>query len=141
MPKKIHKLTGGEVYDFSLAGISSPENDYRISWILNNAMGFRLVKKEDLEIYHKRLEHPQAFAQFRYFDEEGLLHYRLISNKCENGFLLEEMVNIDYLLQVSGEVDEGFMNNLVNDLKSVEGVRMAFRIDPSSLRSKQKLLI
>jgi len=141
MPKKIHKLTDKDVYDFGLVGISSPENDYRISWIINNSLGYRLTRQENLVVYHKRLDEPQTFAQFLYFDEEVLLQYRLLANKCNFGYLLEELNNIDYLLQVSGELNEKLMNDLVNALKSVDGIRMAFRINPSSLKSKEKLLI
>ena len=141
MPKKIHKLKEKETYDFGLVGISSPENDYRLSWVLNNTLGYRLIRQEDLKVYHKRLDDHQAFPQFRYFDEKTLLLYRLISNKCENGCLLEEMCNIDYLIQVSGEMDEDFINELAKDLNALEGITLAFRIDPASLKSKKKLLM
>jgi len=140
MPKKIHTLKEKESYDFGLIGISSPENDYRISWILNNTMGYRLVKEEDLEVYHKRLEDPQAFHQFRYNDEDTLLLYRLISNKCENGYLLEELTNIDYLIQVIGDMGKGFINEMVKSLNKVEGITLAFPIDPFTLKSKKKLI-
>ena len=60
MPKKIHKLNETESYDFGLIGIASPENDYRIIWTINNAMGFNFIRQDDLEIWHKLLEDPQA---------------------------------------------------------------------------------
>jgi len=140
MPKKIHILKEKEFYDFGLIGISSPENDYRISWILNHALGYRLTRETDLELPHKKLEEPQIFHQFRYFDEEALLHYRLISNKCENGFLLEEMPRIDYLIHVSGELEEGFIGSLVRKLNGLEGIALAFQLDPGSLKSRKRLL-
>jgi len=140
MPKKIHKLQEKETYDFGLIGISSPENDYRISWVLNNTMGYRLIRQENLEVYHKRLEDPQIFSQFNFFDEETLLNYRLISNKSENGYLLEEMINIDYLMQVIGEIHENFINEMVKDLNAIQGITLAFQIEPATLKSKKKLL-
>ncbi len=141
MPKKIHKLKEKENYDFGLVAISSPENDYRISWVLNNIMGYRLIKQENLKVYHERLDDPQEFSQFQYFDEEKLLLYRLISNKCENGNLIEEISNIDYLLQVIGEMDEGFLDTLVKDLNAVEDITLALKTDPARLKSKKKLLM
>lgn len=141
MPKKIHILKEKENYDFGLIGISSPENDYRISWILNNAKGYRLARQEDLTIPHKRLEDPQRFHQFRYLDEETLLLFRLLSNKCENGYLLEEMPRIDYLIQVSGDLEEGFIDNLVKDLNGLEEISLAFRLEPNSLKSRKRLLM
>jgi hypothetical protein len=138
--KKIHTLKEKESYDFGLIGISSPENDYRITWILNNAFGFNLSRREDLEIYHKKLEGAQAFHQFEYHDEDTLLDYRLLSNKSEHGYLLEEMPNMDYLLQITGEWNEVVLNTLIGRIKLLEGIRLAVRIDPDLLKSKKKLL-
>lgn len=140
MPKKIHKLNEHESYDFGLIGIASPENDYRISWIFNNALDFSLVREEDLEIIHKLLDEPQLFHQFRYFDEESLLLYRLITNKCENGYLLEELAKVDFILQISGEMDTGHIDMIINKLNTLEGVTLAFPLDPSVLKSRKKLL-
>ncbi|MFC2098688.1 IPExxxVDY family protein [Bacteroidota bacterium] len=140
MPKKIHTLQEKESYDFGLIGISTPENDYRISWVLNNAMGYKLVRQEDLEVFHKKLDDPQAFHQFLYYDDDTLLQYRLISNRCENGYLLEEMSNIDYLIQVSGDFDEKFIRSMVKKLNNLQEITLAFPVEPSKLKSKRKLL-
>ena len=139
MPKKIHKLTEKEEYRFKLAGISSAENDYRISWSLNQNLGINLVRINNLEIYHKRLDDIQAFAQFVYVDEETLIQYRLISNRSVNGFLLEEMTNLDYLLQITGDTDEGWMELLMAKMNRIEGIILAFPLDPNTLRSRKKL--
>jgi hypothetical protein len=141
MPKKIHTLLEKESYDFGLIGLSTPENDYRLSWVLNNAMSYKLVRKEDLEIYHKKLDDPQVFHQFSYFDDETLLLYRLISNRCENGYLLEEMSNIDYLIQVSGEFEEKFIAVLVKKLNALKEITLAFPVDATTLKSRKKLLL
>jgi len=140
MSKKVHKLNDNESYDFGLIGIASPENDYRISWTINNTLGFRLVRQDDLEIWHKLLDDPQSFSQFRYNDDDSLLSYRLIANKCENGYLLEEMTNVDFLIQVMGETDRNFIDNLIKKLNALEGISLAFLLDPSILKSRKKLL-
>jgi hypothetical protein len=138
--KKIHKLTDSGEYRFRLAGISSAENDYRLCWSLNQVLGIHLAKTANLEIFNKRLEGMQAFSQFDYFDEETLLLYRLISNRSTNGYLLEEMTNLDYLLQITGEMEDSGMETLVKKLNSLEGIILAFPIDPASLKSRKKLL-
>ena len=139
MPKKVHKLTEKEDYRFKLAGISSAENDYKLSWSLNQILGINLVRIDNLEIYHKRLDDKQAFSQFEYFDEETLLQYRLISNRSVNGYLLEEMTNLDYLLQISGEMDEGWLGLLIEKMNNIEGIILAFPLDPTKLKSRKKL--
>jgi hypothetical protein len=141
MTKRIHILKEKESYDFGLIGISSPENDYRISWILNNALGYSFVRVADLELPHKKLDDLQKFHQFRYLDEQTLLIYRLISNKCENGYLLEEMPRIDYLILVNGEMEGGFIGTLAKKMNGLEGITLAFQLEPASLKSRKRLLL
>ena len=140
MPKKVHKLTEKEDYRFKLAGISSAENDYKLSWSLNQFLGINLVRINNLEIYHKRLDDKQAFSQFEYVDEETLLQFRLISNRSVNGYLLEEMTNLDYLLQISGDIDDRWMEDLIAKMNSIDGIILAFPLDPTTLKSRKKLL-
>ena len=135
MPKKVHKLTEKEDYRFRLAGISSAENDYKLSWSLNQILGINLVRIDDLEIYHKRLDDKQAFSQFEYFDEETLLQYRLISNRSVNGYLLEEMTNLDYLLQISGDMDNAWLELLIEKMNNIDGIILVFPLDPTTLKS------
>jgi hypothetical protein len=140
MAKKIHKLIEHEDLPFRLAGISSAENDYRLCWSLNQALGINLVKTPNLEIYHKRLEGKQEFSQFHYLDEGTLIQYRLVSNRSVNGYLLEEMTNLDYLLQITGDLNEGWMEKLIGQINHLEGIILAFPIDPGTLKSRKKLL-
>jgi len=58
----------------------------------------------------------------------------------KNGFLLEEMPRIDYLIHVSGELEEGFIGSLVRKLNGLEGIALAFQLDPGSLKSRKRLL-
>ena len=141
MPRRIHKLTHKEEINFVLIGIASAENDYRLSWTLNNEFGLQLNKVGDLEIFHKRLEEKQQFSQFQYHDEKSLLLYRLISNRCENGYLMEDMVKFDYLLQIFGDVDRRSLEELSRKINKLDGITLAFTIDPASLKSVQKLLL
>jgi hypothetical protein len=141
MPTKKHKLSDRQEPDFMLFGISSVDNDYHLSWTLNNDLGMKLVKHEDLEVFHKRLEGKQEFSQFSYFDENSLNHYRLLSNRSENGYLLEELPNVDYLLQVSGDVDSGFSDHLLKQLNGLESIRLAFTIETAGLKSAGKLML
>lgn len=140
MPKKKHKLNETESYDFGLIGIASPENDYRIIWTINKSFGIGFIRQDDLEIWHKLLDEPQTFHQFRFFNEETLITYRLLTNKCENGYLLEEMSNVDFLIKIDGEFDPGFIDKLVKDLNSLKEITLAFPLDASSLKSRKKLL-
>ena len=64
----------------------------------------------------------------------------MISNRSANGYLLEEMMNLDYILQISGDLEEGWTETLIKRLKNMEGIILAFPIDPTSLKSRKKLI-
>ncbi len=140
LTKKSHKLTFEDDFRFILIGISSHENDYRICWALNNTLGMSLKRSENLTIYNHRLSRNQVFSMYQYADQETLYHYHLISNRCDNGFLLEEMSNIDYILKISGDTGKNFSAQLVHKLKKNDVITTAFEINPSTLKSRKKLL-
>ena len=141
MSRKIYKLTEKKDLNFELIGISSAENDYHLSWNLNNFLSLQLIKNEDLEVFHKRLDSKQEFSQFQYYDDSSLILYRLLSNRSENGYLLEELTNVDYVLQVSGDLESGLTDQLVEDLNALDSISLAFKIDATKLKSVHKLIL
>lgn len=139
MKKKVHKLDYKPEFNFFVAGISSHENDYRLSWALNQHLCIKLTRAENVAVTTK-LKEQQVFSLFTCTDPETLFTYNLVSNRCDNGFLVEEHRNIDFLLQVHGHISEILRNELIEKIKSIPVVNTAFEIDINLLKSKQKLL-
>lgn len=140
MKKRSHKLAYSKEYDFRLIGISSHENDYRICWAINRELGLRLNRTDNLAVYHKKTGVRQEFSLYRYYDEETYLDYHLIANRCEDGFLLEELKNIDYFLRISGDCEDDFTERLLVKLKNTGIITTAFPASVPGLRSKDRLL-
>jgi hypothetical protein len=138
--KKTHKLVFKPVFDFQLIGLASDEQDYRISWLINSAMGWKLSKRENLVVEFQDEEINQEFSLFTYTDEETLVQYNLVANRTEHGYLLDEIRNIDYLLQVIDETGNQDMESLVTGLKKLKEVRACFIIDPGILKSRDRLV-
>jgi len=138
--KKSHKLIYEPDYSFLLIGISSHENDYHISWLINRKLGLGLRKVRNLQIFNKKLGETQEFSIYSFENDERSLLYNLISNRCDNGFLIEEIKNIDYLLQILGAVSEKDQEKIINTLKETEKISTSFKIDPTTLKSRQRLL-
>ena len=82
----------------TIFGISSHENDYRLSWCLNNELGLSFAQAEDWF----ETNDGKEFSCFEHQDDDQLL--RLISNRCENGFLLKKYKNLDFLLRFQSEL-------------------------------------
>ncbi|NOQ23996.1 MAG: IPExxxVDY family protein [Bacteroidales bacterium] len=130
--KKIHKLAIEIENDYSLIGIASHENDYRLSWAINKSLGLDLKKSEDLTLDHPKHKITINYSLYIFDDENNFISYNLISNKSEKGFLLPEMKNIDFVLRVSGSPDQDLINDLVFRLKKIEIVITAFPISEVS---------
>ncbi|PLX11705.1 MAG: IPExxxVDY family protein [Marinilabiliales bacterium] len=135
--KKIHKLLLDDEGDFTLIGIASHENDYRLSWAINKFIKLELVKCEDLKINHPKHNIEINYSMYNYSDMNNYINYDLISNKSEKGFLLPELKNIDFILRVSGYSDIDYLSKLLIRLKKIDIVITEFKIDTIPERQKK----
>lgn len=126
--KKVHKLAGEFESDFSLIGIASHENDYRLSWAINKFANLDLIKVDDFTINHPKHKIPISYSMYTFNDEDNYITYNLISNKSEKGFLLSEMKNIDFILRISECPDTLSLNELLSSLKKIDIIITAFLI-------------
>ena len=140
MKKKIHKLTVDFHPEFQVLGISSHQNDYRLSWAINSALGLNFSKTSNLKIKNDKTGETQEFSVFTYDDENGINKYNLVSNRCQNGFLLTEYKNVDFLMLIHGDLISYEFENFFQKLKNIEIITMVFELSKLSVRSKQKLI-
>jgi hypothetical protein len=105
---------------FSIIGISSHENDYRLSWSINEQMGLSFVQGDSL------LTNAKEFTCFVHEDEDRKI--LLFSNRCDNGFLLDKYKNFDFLLKFDAELNETEINAWLRDLRKVPLVSAVFPI-------------
>lgn len=137
--KNIHTLSPVIQPDFFLLGISSHENDYRISWAINNQLGLKLIKAENLKSLNKRLGETQEFSMYIGQTDEFSPIYKLISNRCDNGFLLEELKNIDYILRIEPMEATINIDDIFLKVKEIELISAIFRLNPQSIKSISRL--
>jgi hypothetical protein len=152
-------------YDFTLIGISSHEKDYRICWALNQKLGLRLAKQESLEIKDKKEQTPSFFSFFSFTDEDAFMEYSVIANfsesksmvltentlfqnddssrsrhKGDNNLLIPEHKQMNYFFVLRGELDPEEVEELVREIREIDIVLTAIRIDVKGLKSKQNLI-
>lgn len=140
MNKKRLKLDYKQEYNFLLFGISTSEKDYRLIWNLNNTLNLLLSKTEDHQAYHKKADGDQFFSCFLYMDNKTMLEYKMISNKSENGILIDELKNIDFFLIMKGEYSDEYPNLLRQKILKMENIQAVFLIDPENLKNKDRLI-
>ena len=106
---------------FTLIGISSHENHYRLSWSINEQLGYAFAQGARLAT-----DSGKEFTCFVHQDDEQRL--LLLSNRCDNGFLIEKYKNLDFILKIEGEPNEMELSAWIRNLKKVALVSAAFPI-------------
>jgi len=109
MVKQKFKLDTGPV-TFTIIGISSHENDYRLSWSINEQLKLTLTRGDNLVT-----DTEKEFSSFVHEDDHQRL--MLVSNRCDNGFLLEKHKNFDYILKFDPELNETETTEWLRNLK------------------------
>lgn len=129
MPKKkLHKLILDQNSNIILIGVVSHENDYRLSWTLNQKLAHKFVRIDDMQVYNAKYDLNVAYSRY-FLESKPELDCYLISNKSENGFLISKYKNVDFVLRISlGEGMES-VNSILEDIKGVDVVITAFVLE------------
>jgi hypothetical protein len=141
MGVKRHKLELAMEEDFCLLGVVADEPDYKLCWMINQALDMNLEKQEDLQLYHRKRNEDQIFSIFSFYDPDALITYRIIRNKSENGYFLDELKNIDYLIHIQGEIHADRISDFMLSVNSLQPVRMCVPSDLSRIKNKERLFI
>ncbi|MGV6844746.1 MAG: IPExxxVDY family protein [Lutibacter sp.] len=140
--------------DFSLIGIHSTEEDYRLAYLLNQHLNAKFKRfKNALDFKNSDSEYPL----FEYVDCKSLNNYYLINNKCsvkaisetaglfggnysKITYLIPEKKEIDYFYKIDGCNNPVFLQKLVTNLKQINQIITCYLIDPNTLKSKNHLI-
>lgn len=141
MAVKKHKLALAIDEDICLLGVVSDEPDYKLCWRLNQSLNMNFEKQEDLELFHRKLDVDQEFSLFYYHDEDSLVTYRLVKNRAEKGYFLDEFKHIDYLIHIQGEIEASRISSFITAVNALEPVRMCVPSDLSRIKNKERLLL
>jgi hypothetical protein len=125
-----------EEEDYFLLALACHEADYRTCWILNQSLGLKLVRMENLPVHDQKTGSDLEFARYFFDDEERMAQWYLISNHTENAFFAPEHKNIDFFLRLSGEISEKDIKNILADLKKTSGILTAFQTDRKTIRNQ-----
>jgi hypothetical protein len=137
--KKIHKLKIDTRFPFLTIGISCHENDYRLIWAINAKLSTAFVKIDDFNDYSVTGA-ENSFSRYYFEEADRYIAFYILSNRCNNGYLIPEYRKVDYFLFLKGETDPGFAEAIVSKLKQVDILSTAFLIDNRTIKSIKKLV-
>jgi hypothetical protein len=127
--------------DFCLLGLVSDEPDYRLCWLLNRHTGCDFTRQDDLELYHKKQDRNQHFPLFLHEDPDTFVHYRIIRNRVEEGFFLEELKNLDFLLHIQGDLVTERIDEFILTANAIPGIRMCVPVELAKIRKAERLYL
>ena len=127
--------------DFCLLGVVSDEPDYKLCWIINQSLDMNFERQKDLHLFHPKLKEDQVFSHFSYNDDNALITFRIIRNRTESGYYLNELKNIDYLIHIQGEINTMRIRNFMLSVGALESVRMCVPSDLSRIKNRERLLL
>ena len=127
--------------DFCLLGVVADEPDYKFCWMINQELELNFEKIDDLELYHPKLNEDQQFTIFIFDDEDTIATYRIIKNRSDNGYFMDELKNLDFLVHIQGEIYEDQISAFMQSVNTLPSVRMCVPVDLTRLRNKERLLL
>lgn len=127
--KKV-KLTKETIEPLMILGLISSENDIKLAWVLNNLLKIQFVRVSEETFLEKICTNQCAIYQAH---EKNFL-LSLIANKPLPKRPFEEFKKYDYILVVSGEKDEHFLNHIKSSLKKEACITAAFDISLKEIK-------
>lgn len=126
-------------FDFSLFGISSHVANYRLAWGINKLLEIDLERVEDIDLSFE-IHKTGNFSLYRFDDEDSYTTFHLLSNRCETGYLIPELKQIDFFIQYWGPMAKKELSSFKDELREIPSVLASMQIDPMELKSRNNLL-
>ncbi len=126
-------------FDFSLFGISSHVSNYRLAWGINKLLEIDLERVDDVDLSFDSNQKGN-FSLYRFDDEESYTVFHLLSNRCDIGYLIPELKQIDYFVQYWGPMSDKELSSVKDALREIPSVLASIDINPMELKSRNNLL-
>jgi hypothetical protein len=134
-------LTDGFFEETKLLGIMAPMKDYQFCWQLNNLLGIDFRINNELEIQLKKKDRNYFFAIYEYPEPSTSLKHYLYNNQHDGEYLLPEFRHLDFLwLLKDDHVSDEALQNLVQSIRSVNGVQLVVELTNEKIKNKEHLV-
>ena len=141
--------------EYSLIGIHTALEDYKLAYLLNKNLKTQFYKSQNnLELENDK--NKASFSIYNFSSKKYDFDWFLIANsfKRENQtesnelrlttetktYLIPEKKKVDFFIKISGEVDADFVTSAVQKIKNIEQIITSYSIDKNTLKSKDFLI-
>jgi len=162
----VHKLHLDEFdeVDYDLIAIHSSLEDYRIAYFINQKLPIVLSKRtEEKDLISVTVKEGEAlFTKFAFNDYNNDILWNLLPNKNEivirkkstgqnlflnneveiatKVYLLPELKKVDYFLKIENNQEQFGIDEIIQNIKSINRVSTVYSVDPEKIKSKNNLI-
>ena len=132
------KITNDPDTDYRLVGIASALKEYKVCHHLNQLVGCDFRKLPALVFEPKDRTRKTEFSVFKAEDADRNT-YVVFTNKNMGEYLLPEISNFDYLVQIRGKFTEDDIQRLMEGIRRFPEVVMCLEVPLKKIKSKERL--
>ena len=141
--------------EYSLIGIHTTLEDYKLAYLLNKNLQTRFCKSEK-KLDYKKKKNKACFSIYNYSNAMNDFDWYLIANsfRRENltksnellltteikTYLIPEKKKVDFFIKISGFVNDSFIIKTLQKINQIENVITSYSIDKNNLKSKYFLI-
>ena len=141
--------------EYSLIGIHTALEDYKLAYLLNKNLNTQFYKSQN-NLEFENDKNRASFSIYNFSSKKYDFDWFLIANsfKRENQtesnelrlttetktYLIPEKKKVDFFIKISGEVDVDFVMSAVHKIKNIEQIITSYSIDKNTLKSKDFLI-
>ena len=124
MAKKKQKIVVEPFDDIKIIGICTHLEDYKLAWHINNLLNINLVKYSDI-VNEDGIE----FSFYLYDGGENCNTFNLVEIANADGRWVKFNPPTDYLIVIRNFINDENLMVILDKIKHVEGVQLAYLID------------
>ena len=141
--------------EYSLIGIHTVLEDYKLAYLLNKNLNTHFSKsQQNLEFENDK--NKASFSIYNFFSKKYDFDWFLIANSFTrenqtkaNGllltteiktYLIPEKKKVDFFIKISGEGSFDFVESTIHKIKNIEQIITSYSIDKNTLKSKDFLI-
>jgi hypothetical protein len=127
------KLTSGSSYDYTTIGIACHMKDYRFAFFVNEQLGFRFKRLDDLISGDEKEMLNYSF--YIYTNPEDRRNYYLVSNYHEEGRLIPSEKGADFFLIVNDILPASLKKEMISKIQKVPQALAAYEIPAGKVKN------
>ena len=120
--------------EYSMLGIISPLNDFKLVWNLNEVLALSLKKIENFVYSSGGDKKNEPFSLYYFNKNIGEIDYFLISNKSADSILIPEYKQFDYFFLMKCCDSKRQISRIVCNINKIENVQTVFQIDLTTIK-------